>query len=446
MMGDIFLSQKEAKRVYVMEQVMSGKVTVKQAAELLSLSKRQIKRLKKGMKQEGVAFLAHKNRGRKPKHAIPQDAREQVISLYLDKLNDASCEHMSELLPGRFGIKLSSRSIRRILYQAGIKNPHSLKMPKKRRSRTRMPQEGLLVQCDASPYAWLEDRGPELTLHGIIDDATGQILALYFRPHEELYGYLQVLSQMVQNYGVPRSLYSDRHTIFFSPNKDKLSIEDELAGKKVSLTQFGKALDELGINHIPARSPQAKGRVERLWGTLQGRLTIEMRLEGISTMDQANTYLPKFIERFNQRFGVAATDPDSAFKPTPPADLLDQIIAFREERKASNGSTISLNNVLYQLVNTNGSTVALTPRAKVTVLKHLDGSTSALYQGYSYKLKEFVHPATTSHAKIKEVNNARSERKPSAEHPWRKTAVPKHQEPIESYLERKGYLFRKYAY
>lgn len=349
--GDIFLSRKEANRVYVMEKVVSGKMTIQQAAENLNLSERQIKRLKKGMKQEGVAFLAHKNRGRKPKHAIPQEVREQVISLYLEKLKDASCVHLSELLSERFGIKLSSRSIRRILSQAGIKNPHSRKMPKKRRSRTRMPQEGLLVQCDASPFAWLEKRGPELALHGIIDDATGKILGLYFRPNEDLYGYLQVLKQMVQNYGVPRSLYSDRHTIFFSPNKDKLSIEDELAGKKVSLTQFGKALEKLGINHIPARSPQAKGRVERLWGTLQSRLIIEMRLEGISSVEEANNYLPKFIERFNHRFGVAATDPDSAFKPAPPADLLVQIIAYREERKASNGSTISFYGKLYQLVD-----------------------------------------------------------------------------------------------
>lgn len=442
MKGDIFLSQKEAKRVYVMEQVVSGKVTVKQAAELLALSERQIKRLKKGMKQEGVAFLAHKNRGRKPKHAIPPDIREKVISLYLDQLKDASCEHMSELLTELFGIKLSARSIRRILTQAGIKNPHTRKMPRKRRSRARMPQAGLLVQCDASPYAWLEERGPELTLHGIIDDATGQILALYFRPHEDLYGYLQVLKQMVQNHGVPESLYSDRHTIFFSPNKDKLSIEDELAGKKAPLTQFGKALDELGINHIPARSAQAKGRIERLWGTLQGRLIIELRLKGISTLDQANSFLPMFIERFNQRFGVEATDPNPAFKPAPPA--LDQIIAFREERKASNGSTISLDNTLFQLVDANGSPVALTPRAKVIVLKHLDGSTTALYQGRLFSLKEFVKP---SDKKVKDSKTIqRKPTIPAADHPWRQFPAVFPQEPIEAYLERKGFIFgKKYA-
>lgn len=445
MNGDIFLSQKEAKRVYVMEQVLANKVTIKQAAEILKLSERQIKRLKKGMRQEGVASLAHKNRGRKPKHAIPQDVRKQVISIVLDKLKGASCQHLSEILYEQFEISLSARSIRRILKEAGIRNPHSCKVSRKRRSRTRMPQEGLLVQCDASPCAWLEERGPVLSLHGIIDDATGKILALYFRPNEDLYGYLQVLSQMVQNYGVPRSIYSDGHTIFFSPNKDKLSIEDELAGKKVSLTQFGKALEELGINHIHARSPQAKGRVERLWGTLQGRLIIEMRLQGVSTMDEANSYLPVFIERFNHRFSVTPAVPESAFKTAPPANLWDQIFAFREERKASKGSTISLNNVLYQLVGAEGVAVPLIPRAKVTVLRHLDGSISALYQGHSYKLKEFVQPALNCDPPVKKSVSS-SKRKVPDDHPWRKPAFSKQQEPIEVYLKRKGYRFnRKYA-
>lgn len=432
-----------------MEQVIANKVTVKQAAEILKLSERQIKRLKKGMKQEGAAFLAHKNRGSKPKHAIPQNVREQVISLSLDKLKEASCEHMAELLDQRFEIKISARSIRRILTQAGIKNPHSHKAPRKRRSRNRMPQEGLLVQCDASPYAWLEERGPELELHGIIDDATGKILALYFRPHEDLYGYLQVLWQMVQNYGVPRGLYSDGHTIFFSPKKDKLSIEEELAGKKVSLTQFGKALEELAINHIHARSPQAKGRIERLWGTLQSRLVIEMRLEGISTMGEANAFLTGFIERFNRRFAVDPADPNSAFQPIPSAKVLNQVIAFKEERKTSNGSTISLDTKLYQLVNSKGVAVSLVPHAKVTVLKHLDGSTSALYQGNSYKLKEFVQPSPVSKPESTEKEPAKSsgERKTPANHPWHQPSViPKRQDdPIEAYLKRKGYRFKKFA-
>lgn len=435
------MSTKEASRVYVLEQTLSGKMTVKQAAEILKLSERQVKRLKKGMKQKGVASLAHKNRGRKPKHAIPEATRELVISLYLDQFRNASCEHMSELLSEHFCVNLSPRSIRRILAQAGISNPHSRKLPKKRRSRTRMPQEGLLVQCDASPYAWLEERAPKMTLHGLIDDATGKILALFFRPHEDLFGYLQVLRSMAENHGTPRSLYSDRHTIFFSPNKDKLSIEDELAGIRVPLTQFGKALHELGINHIPARSPQAKGRVERLWGTLQSRLVIELRLNRVSSIEQANAFLPGFIERFNQRFAVAAADPVSAFKTAPPANLLDQIICFREERKASNGSTISFNGKVYQLIDGQGSITALNPRSKVSVLLHLDGSINALHQGILYNLREYVKPVNTEYDAKDSKNVERRKSKPATNHPWRRSPVVLPQSQVDSYLE----LKRKFA-
>lgn len=438
------MSQKEARRVYVMDQVLAEKLTVKQAADLLGLSERQIKRLKKGMKQEGVLALAHKNRGHKPKHAITQDVRKQIVSLALDTFKDASCQHMAELLDKYYRIIISARSIRRILSEAGIKNPHSRKLSRKRRSRDRMPQEGLLVQCDASHYAWLEDRGLSLSLHGLIDDATGKILALHFRLNEDLFGYLQVLLQMVQGHGVPRSLYSDGHTIFFSPKKDKLSIEEELAGKKVSLTQFGKALDELGINHIHARSPQAKGRVERLWGTLQSRLVIEMRLEGISTIDQANAFLPEFIERFNQRFAVIATDPALAFQPIPPKIQLNQVISFKEERKASKGSTISLYKKLYKLVDIEGDFVALIPRSKVIVLFHLDGSINALYKGNSYRIKEFVNADSTT--QLPNVKAAVCDRKtPSEHHPWRQApAVSKPKDIIDAYLERRS-RFKKYA-
>lgn len=429
-----------------MEQVLANRMTVKQAAEILNLSERQIKRLKKGMGQEGISFLAHKNRGRKPKHATPETVREMVVSLALEKLKGASCEHMTELLRERHTVELSSRTIRRILDEAGVKNPHAHKVSRKRRSRNRHTQEGMLVQCDASPYAWLEERGPKkLTLHGMIDDATGKVLALYFRPNEDLYGYLQALKQLVSNYGVPAGLYSDGHTIFFSPNKDKLSLEEELAGKKVSLTQFGKVLEELGVNHIHARSPQAKGRVERLWGTLQSRLMVEMRLEGISTLDEANVYLPKFMERFNGRFAVAAVDPLSAFKPTPPVWQLQRMIAFKEERTASNGSTISFYSKLYRLVDIEGTVMALTPRSKVTVILDLEGSMSAIYREKSYLLEEFT-PVTTALKPevVKMQKKSSKKKKPAAEHPWRRMPVARHQDPVEAYLELKGYRFKHY--
>lgn len=440
--GDIFLSAKEAKRVFVIEQVLSGKLTVRQAAQLLGLSERQVKRLKGGMQKEGVAFLAHKNRGRKPSHAVPKSVCDKVIQLAQNEYRNASCEHMAELLAQYQDIVLSARTVRRILTKAGVHNPHSHKTARRRRSRDRMPKEGLLVQCDASPFDWLEGRGPKMSLHGAIDDATGKILGLYFRLQEDTMGYLHVLWQVLNNHGVPHSLYSDRHTIFFSPKTDKLSIEEELAGKKVPLTQFGRALDELGIIHIPARSPQAKGRVERLWGTLQHRLVIELRLAGISTLEEANALLPEFIARFNARFATEPADPEPAFRPAPSPQKLMRIICLKEERKASNGSTISYGGRSYQLIDSRGIVALLRPRSKVVVLTHLDGSLSALYQDRLFALKFFCPPSIANTEQ--ELGQSKPQhktphgtKKPAPDHPWRRTprlSAKRVLEPIDYYL------------
>ena len=437
------MSKKESRRVYVMEQVMQGKITVRQAAEILGLSERQIKRLKAGIKEKGLAALAHGNRGRKPKHAVPDDVRARIVELALGEYRDASYQHMSELLEEHNGISLSSKTIGRILTEASIPHRHTHKATRRRRSRDRMPQAGMLVQLDASPFAWLEDRGPAMSLHGAIDDATGMVLGLYFRPEEDTLGYMHVLKQMVNKHGIPRSLYSDGHTIFFSPKHNKLSIEEELAGKKVNLTQFGRAIEQLNIGHIRALSPQAKGRVERLWGTLQHRLMVELRLANARTLEEANEFLVGFIGRFNRRFAVEAADPELAFTPAPDKDTLESIICFREQRKASRGSSISFKKTIYQLVDSNGAVVLLKPRSTVYVLRDLDGSLSAMYDGKCFALKTLaaLEKATSnqpSAGKSRAVVQPRKQHKPSSEHPWRKPMpmVKRRRDPVEDYFEK----------
>lgn len=424
--GDIFLNRKEARRVYVMEQVLQGNLTIRQAAEMLQLSERQVKRLKKGMKQEGVAALAHKNRGRTPKHTISKDIKDMVCSLATSIYKGASANHMAELLAENHRIKISAKSVIRILRSAGI-IPEPKKQRRYRRARDRAPQEGLLVQIDASPCNWLEDRGPGLSLHGAIDDATGKVLGLYFRPEEDLRGYFEVLMQVVRQNGVPRCVYSDRHTIFVSPNKDKLTIEEELEGKTVNLTQFGTALNELGISHIQARSPQAKGRIERLWGTLQSRLIVELRAAGISTLEEANAFLPKFIERFNQRFAVQPADPIPAYMPKPSDEMLRNIIAFRETRSVSNDSLITFHGSKYRLVNAEGRIIGLVPRSRVTILTRLDGSTRCIYQGQVYSLQEFKPEPKVAHERPRAA--AQRGHKPSPDHPWVRFPLRKPEDP-----------------
>lgn len=423
MTGDIFLRPKEARRIHVLEQVVTGKLTACEAAELLGLSLRQIFRLKAGFALEGLAALAHKNRGRPPKHAVPQSVKELVSMLATGDYKGASLVQMAELLQKNNGLTLSPKTIGRIIKKAGISNPHSHRSAKKRRTRTRKSQEGMMAQCDASPFAWLEKRGPALYLHGAIDDATSKVLGLYFRPSEDTIGYLNMLHQMVTNFGIPQSLYSDRHTIFFSPKADKLSVEEQLQGYKVPLTRFGKVLEELGINQIKARSPQAKGRIERLWGTLQSRLMVELRLAAISSMDEANEFLPRFIDRYNDQFSVKAADPTPAFIKKPTGNAINNLICLKDERLADRGSAVSFLGKQYQLLDTCSKTALLRFQAKVAILTHLDGSRSALYERKTYSLKEIPKPEkvrseSTIAKNTGQISKARRAHKPGPDHPW----------------------------
>ncbi|MGB9887733.1 MAG: ISNCY family transposase [Moorellales bacterium] len=230
------------------------------------------------------------------------------------------------------GIFLSPSSVSRILKSAGIPSPRKHRPPKPHR-RPRKPHAGMLVQIDGSHHDWLEGRGPKLTLLLALDDATGQILAALFRPSEDFEGYRQLLYDLVTHHGIPMAVYSDRHTLFFPPKKpdNHPSLEEQLLGQKQPLTQIGRILNELGIQHIPALSPQAKGRIERSFETLQERLVIELRLAGAKNCEEANRVLHAgFIERYNARFAVPPAESLSAFRPVPSHLRLEHILCWKE--------------------------------------------------------------------------------------------------------------------
>lgn len=418
-----------------MERVLEGSLTIKEAASFLGLSERQVKRLKKGMKEKGVAALAHGNRGRTPKNAIPKDIKNKVAMLGASVYLGANATHMSELLKERNGITISPKSITRILVERKLISPGK-KTRRGRKTRDRMSKEGLLVQMDASPHDWLENRGPRLHLHGAIDDATSKPLGLYFDEQETLHGYLEVTYRVVTNHGVPNSAYLDGHSIFFSPNSDKLTIEQELRGESVALTQFGRAMDQLNIRTIRARSPQAKGRIERLWQTLQDRLIIELRLAGICDVDAANAFLPGFIKRFITRFAVEARDPEPAYKPAPATDKLRTILCVKEQRTVSNGSVISYRGQTCRLIDQKNKPMLLPPKAKVEVLTHLDGSRDILYQGRTYTMEPYTVkkpvPSEVAPGPHKPVG-----RKPSPDNPWLNFTLEKPRlDPVEAYFKK----------
>ncbi|MGI6734033.1 MAG: ISNCY family transposase [Anaerovoracaceae bacterium] len=289
------MSQKQLKRLKVMNAYLDGTIDRKRASELLSLSERQISRLKKGLITQGEAFLIHKNTNRKPAHAIPSELKETILQIHTqEEFENVNFLHFNEILAEQYDIQISYTALSSILKSEGNKSPKTKKAKRRKSRRKRRPCPGELIQIDATPFDWFRD-GRMLALHGGIDDATGDVVGLYLCENECLNGYFETMRQCILTHGVPQSAYSDKHTIFRSPKADRLTVEEIIAGKVVHLTQFGRAMYELGIDMIFAKTPWAKGRIERLWDTLQSRLPVEFARRGIKTIEEANRFLRRNI-------------------------------------------------------------------------------------------------------------------------------------------------------
>lgn len=415
------MNQKERDKLYTVRCLIDGKMTVTEAAKVLGLSERQVKRLKKGVREFGDAFVIHKNKGRKPSHAIPEEVKNRVAALKSsDKYARANFSHFQELIGEYESISLSKPSVYRILRAQGFVSPKKHSRAKRHRRRKRKPQRGMLVIVDASPYTWFFD-GVEYSLHGAIDDATGEILSLFFMRTECLEGYYRLMEIIIARYGRPLAIYADRHTIFRSPKADKLTLEEELSGKKARDTQFGRAMAELGINLIWAKSPQAKGRIERLWETLQSRLPVVLQIEGIDSAEKANAFLHSFIQRYNERFGVQPLNAESAFRPLPDGVVLEQVLCLKESRQVDHGSCFSYHGTCYRVV-CDGKTVPLAPKSKVTVLKSHRLGLKVQVNGAVYEV-EALEGVPPKKEKPQKSAPPRQPVKPAEDHPWRAKKV-----------------------
>lgn len=389
----ITLSQKRLKHAHILDRLVTdSNFTIAQAAEAMGLSERHTKRLKGDYKKHGIDALVHKNIGRPPTHAISEELRNTIIHLKSSKLFEkANFKHFQEILGReRYGIKISYSALHGILTSAGMKSPKTRRPSKKHRRRKRKAYEGMMLQIDASPFDWL-NTGLDYSLHGAIDDATGKIVALYMCKNECLQGYFEIMRSVISNNGIPVSLYADRHTIFLSPKDGKLSIEEQLQGIQVKDTQFGRALKQLGITLIKARSPQAKGRIERLWETLQSRLPIEFSLENISTIDAANTFLKNFIDEYNSIFAVEAENTETAYREVSPALHIENILCMIEKRSFDNGGVFSFYNRTFKLVSPKPETV-LPHRGKLDVLISPVFGLRASFAGIVYDVIPFIKP------------------------------------------------------
>ena len=390
------MSQKQINRYHVITSSLEGRMTVAAAATALGVSERQVTRLRNGVKAEGAAFLIHKNTNRPPQCAVPEETKQAIVELYRsERYQGANFLHFSELLAEHEGIALSYSTIRKSLTEAEIESPKKRRRFKPHHRRKRKAQEGLLIQMDATPYEWFGGRA-KFTLHGGIDDATGKIAGAYMTKNECLQGYFETVRQIVEQNGVPIGIYADRHTIFRSPNADKLTVEDQLNGKQIADTQFGRAMKELGITLIAARSPQAKGRIERLWETLQSRLVIEFRIHGIKTVHEANAFLVDYIPKFNEHFGVEPELTEKAYVPTS-LDL-DLILCVKEIRSVDNGGVFSFYGKSWRITSDD-----LPGKTKIEVVASAARGIIALYKGKTFDVLPYIKPQKTSQPKTERL-------------------------------------------
>lgn len=417
------MTVKEQQRARVLTRVAGGELTVADAATLLGLSERQVWRLRESFAHDGPAGLVHGNRGRPSGRRRPEAERARIVALAADRYEGVNDSHLAELLAEREAIVIGRSSLQRLLRAAGRPSPRRRRPPRHRSRRDRMPAEGLLLQIDGSRHDWLGERGPRLTLVGAVDDATGALVAATFREQEDAAGYLTVLRDAVRRYGIPVAVYRDRHGIFETSERGRLSLEEQLLDRRLP-TQVGRALEELGISSIAAGSPQAKGRVERTWGTCQDRLVVELRLAGAADLASANRVLARFLPRFNRRFAVPAANPEPAWRPLPAGLRLEHVCSLRYRRVVAADGTIRAGATILQLpAGAGGRSLA---GRRIELQLRLDGRIIA----WDGQRELLVREAPLDPVQLRALGQARSTLGtaapsvgsvgPRADHPWRR--------------------------
>jgi len=373
----VALNPQEQKRINVLNEHLRGDLSIAQVAALLKCSQRHIYRLKASYRERGVEAMMHGNRGKRSPRRISEEVRQHVSQLAQGKYAGCNQHHLRDLLEEREEIQISRASVRRILQEEGILVVQPAKRPKHRLRRARYRQEGQLIQIDASPHKWLQERGPRLSLVGGSDDGTGKVVGAIFREQEDQEGYMLMLRQVVEQYGCPQAIYHDRHSMFPTRRKDATeaeSVEEQLQGER-STTQLGRLFGQLSITSIAARSPQAKGRIERLWGTFQDRLVSELRLVGACNLEQANAVLQEYLPRF----AVPAAEAELGWQNVPAELVLSECFCLYEERTVALDNTISYHGSRIQLLPTGPRRHFA--RAKVCVHEHFDGHLVVFFQG-----------------------------------------------------------------
>lgn len=404
----IKMSVRELKRLKVVQEAMEKHITQKVAAELLEISERQTRRLIRAVRNEGERGLVHRSRGRLSNNRILDKVKAKAVNACRGSYQGFGPTLASEKLLEREGIAVSRETIRKWLLDEGLWNLKR-KMPKHRSRRERKECFGEMVQMDGSHHAWLEDRGPKLVLMGYIDDATGNVFGKFY-DYEGTIPAMDSFRDYVRKYGFPQSIYLDQHSTYKSASHAK---EEDY--NNMLMSQFERALRELGVKVIHANSPQAKGRVERLFGTLQDRLVKEMRLRGIKTKEEANVFLRSYLPIFNKRFRVPAVNGANLHVPMPKGMDLDDFLCLKTNRVARNDNTVSLYGRLFQIQER-------VDALYVEIQERLNGTLLIKANGKSLKYTEIQKIAKPKRKRTD--SRARRAVVPKPSHPWRHGLKP----------------------
>ncbi len=414
------MSRRETKRLHIIHQALDKRITQKTAAELVGLSSRQLRRMLKRVREEGDDGISHRSRGKVSNRRVPQKVKDKALKLYREKYSDFGPTFASEKLLDVHEIKLSDETLRLWLNKENI--PYEKRKGRKHRQwRERKHHFGEMVQMDGSHHDWFEGRGPKCVLMGYIDDATGTVYGRFY-DYEGTMPAMDSFKRYIKRYGMPQSVYLDKHTTYKSTAKQ--SIEDELEDKK-PMSQFERSLSKLEVTIIHANSPQAKGRVERSFRTLQDRLVKEMRLAEVSRVDQANEFLKSYLPTYNRKFKVKPVSEVDVHQSALSMRVLDKIFCIREERTLQNDFTIAYNGKLYQIKDT-------VKTRKVTVEERMDGSLHITHRGLDLRYREIKTRPAKENPKTPVVIQEKQGRYQSPDHPWKRLRRASEQLPVAS--------------
>ena len=401
----ISMAQEELKRLHIVRKALDKSITQAEAADIIGVCLRQAQRIVRAVRIEGDKGVIHKSRGQDSNRALPEKIKNKVLNLYKEKYPDFGPTLASEKLFEINKIKLNDETLRLWLLEANIPYKQRKKRPH-RQWRQRKDHFGEMLQIDGSDHDWFEGRGPECVFMGYIDDATGKPFGRFY-PYEGTLPAMDSFKRYIKKYGIPASIYLDKHTTYKSTKKQ--SIEDELNNVE-PLTQFSRAVKDLGVNVIYANSPQAKGRIERLFRTFQDRIIKEMRIEKIKTIEEANKFLNCYLPKYSKRFAVKPAKQGDLHRPLPKDIDLNKILCKKTECTLRNDFTVAYEKKLYQIKNNIRA-------KKITVEERTDGSMLIRHKGATLKFEEIA----TRPEKIDQPKPylPRQVYRPPADHPWR---------------------------